>query len=443
MGIYNSIGCVVVERPTVEDLLTIFGLTEKEKEIYVFLSKHGIQKISQISNSMNINKGLVYRLLKSLEQKGFVEVTLENPTRYIPVEVEKIIDEYIESKRQEAAIIENSKQDLLSDWKEIEKPVLDSPLERFSIIESEKKVFNKICQMVKETKEELVSIATVNGLLRAETYGVLDNILNHPSMTKLKIRYITSANEDNISSIKYLMAKLNSVLSLRGKHPELQSNQLPRLVIKDGEEILLFINESPQIITDPSSDIVLCTNCKSIVHSFYDLFEDVWSKSSDIEVIIRQIEEGKPPEFMELLKDPIKAKRIFIDFLNNSKKEIFIVTSSERLIHIPKNIDLLKKWHSKGISIKIMAPVTVQNRKAVQQLLEFSDIRHIPVAYADLTIIDDSHLFQFNKFSPNYSNLNFEDVLYTNESNYIKKTKKILLELWKKTNNHPYTSIGK
>lgn len=417
-------------------MLKTFGLTDKETEVYVYLAKQGAQKTSHIAKALKANKGLVYRILKSLEQKELVEVTLESPTRYIAVPFEKLIDNYIKSKREEAALVEESKQDLLSDWKKISQPELESPLERFSVIEGEKKVFHKISQMVKETKKEFVSIATTNGLLLAQKYGVLDEILNHPSNSEIKIRYITNVDKDNITSIKFLLAKLNSVFSLKGKHPDLQYSIFPRLVIRDNEEILLFINEHRRTDSTLPTDTALCTNCKSIIQSFYGFFEDVWSKSSDIEDVIQEIENGTPPPIMELIKDPSTAKTMYYDALNTAKKDVLIVTSSKGLLEIEKNIDLVKRWCKNGVSTKIMAPITNENLKSTHRLLEFCEIRHIPVGYREITIVDSRQLFQFN--NPILTNndeeeKNFQNVFFTTNFNYIEETKRILSDVWKFT----------
>ena len=62
----------IVGKNTLEDMLKTIGLTDKETEIYIFLAKHGVQKISQISKSLKTNKGLAYRVLKNLQQKGLI-----------------------------------------------------------------------------------------------------------------------------------------------------------------------------------------------------------------------------------------------------------------------------------------------------------------------------------------------------------------------------------
>ncbi len=137
---------------TIKKTLRDFGLSEKEVDIYILLGKKCPLKSGEIAKQLKLNKGQVYRKLKSLQKKGVIESTLEYPTRYTAVEFEKIIDSFIKSKREEVDQIEESKDDLLSDWKKISQTELESSLERFSVIEGEKKIFQKISQMIKETQ---------------------------------------------------------------------------------------------------------------------------------------------------------------------------------------------------------------------------------------------------------------------------------------------------
>jgi len=148
---------------------------------------------------------------------------------------------------------------------------------------------------------------------------------------------------------------------------------------------------------------------------------------------------------MEFIKDPEIAKNRYYEALNNGKNEIMIVTSSKRLIQISKNINLLEKWCNKGVTTKILAPVTTENLKATQILLLFSEVRHIPVGYRETTIIDDNKLFQFNTSSFNSRDSselwNYDNVLFTNDLNYIAETKKILFDVWKKTHTPSFANV--
>ena len=424
-------------RGLIKKTLQDFGLSEKETDVYIILGKKGPLKSGEIAKQLKLNKGQVYRKLKSLQKKGVIESTLEYPARYTAVAFEKIIDSFIKSKKEEVDRIEKTKDDLISDWGKIRQIELDSSLERFSVIEGEKKIFNKISQMIKETKKELVSIVSVYGLLRADHYGIFEDVFNHPLKKEIKFRFLTQLTKDNLKTVKKVLGKIGSDLDFKGRDPERSTTITPRMVIRDNEEILLFISDEK----DPSSirniQATLFTNCRSIIKSFYSVYQELWNQSLPITDRINEIESGKSPSIMELIKDPKISKKKYYDALDKAKKEILIVTSPKRLNEISKNIDLIRKWCKNGVSTRIMAPITSENLNATQKLLSCSEVRHIPMGYRETTIIDENTLFQFNKPCPSGFDdcelLNLENVFYTNDTNYINQTKKILFNIWEKT----------
>ena len=110
----------MAEEP-IRKVLKNFGLTEKEAEVYIFLAKHGVLKGGEIAKGIKTDKAEVYRILKSLQTKGLLESTLEAPTRFTTVTFETVLDLFVKAKRDEAALIESTKKDLLSDWKNIQQ----------------------------------------------------------------------------------------------------------------------------------------------------------------------------------------------------------------------------------------------------------------------------------------------------------------------------------
>src|SRR3989304_4140414 len=157
---------------TVEKVLKDFGLTEKEIEVYVFLAKHGVLKSSEVARQIGKDKAHVLRILKSLQRKGLVESTLEAPKRFTAVSLEKVLDEFVKAKRDEAAQIENAKKALLLYWKNVGKTKPEAPLEKFVVVEGNNRVYSKISQMITATKNSLSTISTVSGLLRADQMGL-------------------------------------------------------------------------------------------------------------------------------------------------------------------------------------------------------------------------------------------------------------------------------
>jgi sugar-specific transcriptional regulator TrmB len=85
------IRCDFLSQETVKNALKNFGLTEIETEVYIFLAKRGGLRTGQVAKQLKKNKGQVYRILSNLKKKGVVEATLEFPTRFVAVSLEKII----------------------------------------------------------------------------------------------------------------------------------------------------------------------------------------------------------------------------------------------------------------------------------------------------------------------------------------------------------------
>jgi sugar-specific transcriptional regulator TrmB len=207
------------------------------------------------------------------------------------------------------------------------------------------------------------------------------------------------------------------------------------MVIRDEEETLFFIDPIKGGFTTEQDDVCLWTDCKSLVHAFLAMFEDFWRNATDIEERILEIESGKETPKTHVLHDAESAHKKYHDTLRSAKNEIIMITSSKGLVACWKSINFVKEWIRKGISIKLMAPVTNENFDAAQQLLRCCEVRHVPVSYLRTTIIDGKHLFQFkNPPSENESleeKMHFEDAFYSDDPEYVDKTKAMMDDKWK------------
>jgi len=416
-------------REALEVALRDFGITAKETEVYIFLVKRGAQKTSQISKQLRMNKGLVHRVLKNLQKKGLVEATLEYPTRFTAVAFENVINAFIKAKQEEVARIEEAKETLLSDWKEISKSELESALDKFSVIEGKKKILQKISQMIKEADSKLSAISTVSELLHLDQFSVFDFSHHNEAKPKVQFNLLTELNRGNLKAAKLLKAKLKAGFDFKGRNPDLGFAAFPRLLIKDNEEIMFFITRSEQ-------DVCFCTNCKSLIRAFTSVFNNFWSNSTDIDQKIMELETGKPLRKMILIKDAESARRRYEALLKNAQDEVLIVTSSEGLVELYNRMEQLKRWNERGVAVRILAPVIEKNFQVSQKLLEICEIKHLPISYLGTTLIDGQHLFQF-KHSPlkteDSSALSlFRNTFYTNDLEYIEKTKNMLQDIWEK-----------
>ena len=419
---------IVLGSEALANALKEYGVTEKEVEVYIFLVKHGAQKTGHIAKQLKKNKGLVYRILKNLQKKGLVEATLEYPTRFVAVQFEKVIDSFIKSKQKEITRIIETKKDLVSDWKKISKSELESPVEKFVVIEGRERIFQKMSQMIKETNFQLSVISTVSDLVRAEQFGVFDLVYHHRLKSKIQFHILTELSNQNLKAMQLLRATMKG-FDFRSRNPDLGFAAFPRLVIRDNEEILFFITRTQQ-------EVCLCTNCKSLIKAFMGVFNNLWINSTDIDHKIMELVTGKPISKMTFIKDSETAKRKYELLLKKAQTEIIVVTSSEGLIEFYKCLMCLKELTERDKTVRIMAPIIKNNFEVAQKLLEFCEVKHIPFNFLETTIIDGKHLFQFRnpplEKKKSFMQPNFSKTFYTNDFKYINKTKKTFNDIWSK-----------
>ena len=418
---------------TIKKILKNLELTEKEAEVYIFLSKHGVLKCGEIAKGMKRHKAQIYRILKILQTKGLLESTLEAPTRFTAVPFETVLDLSIKAKRDEAAQMEKTRQDILSYWKSIHQPGLAPPLGKFVVIEGNHKIYPKMSQMIKETKNQLSAVATVPGLARADQFGIFDAIFTHPLRSSIQFRFLTDLSNQNLGAMKTVLKRIPETgFNLKGRTPDL-GLQSPRMIIRDEEEILFFITPRTDANTT-EQDVCLWTDCKELVHSFSAVFEDFWRNSTDIEQKIAEIESGSTPQRI-FIGNGEEAEKTYREIVSSAKKQILMLTSSQGLAALYENTALTEAWIKRGISVKIMAPIRSENLKAALQLSEYCPVRHVPSGYLQTTIVDETHLFQFNSPPHDLEKLDaptqFENTFYTSDNAHVKRIRLMLNSIWK------------
>ena len=417
----------------IKKVLKNLELTEKEAEVYIFLAKHGVLKGGEIANGMKRHKAQIYRILKILQTKGLLESTLEAPTRFTAVPFESVLDLSIKAKRDEAARMEKTRQEILAYWKNIRQPELKPPLGKFVVIEGNHKIYPKISQMIKETKNQLSTAATVPGLARADQFGLFDAILVHPLRSKIHFRFLTDLTNQNLTIVKTVLKRISETgFNLKGRTPDLGLRS-PRMVIRDEEEILFFITPKPDAPAT-EEDVCLWTDCKELVHSFSAVFEDFWRNSTDIEEKIAEIESSKSERiFMSKLEE---TEKTFREILASPKKQIIQLTSSQGLVNLSEKTALIEAWIKKGISVKIMAPITNENLESALRLSEYCQVRHVPSGSLRTTIVDEKHLFQVASSSHEPEKLgDSPQFVYSTDRVRVKRIGIMLNSMWKGASN--------
>jgi hypothetical protein len=181
-------------------------------------------------------------------------------------------------------------------------------------------------------------------------------------------------------------------------------------------------------------DVCLWTDCKELVHAFSTVFEDLWRNSTDIEKTMAEIESGSVSQRI-LIGNAEAAKKAYDEIIGSAKEQILMLTSSKGLVSLWENPVLKEAWRKRGISVKIMAPITTKNLKAALQLSKHCPVRHVPPGYIETTVVDKKHVFQFNpslrdQESPETTR-HFENTFYNSDREHVKTITLMLNSIWK------------
>ena len=104
-----------------------FGLSQVEAEVYFFLAQASLVKGRDITKTLKLHKRQVYRSLKSLRAKGMIQATRERPARFSAVSLERVLDQFMKTKKEQAKALQASRKELLSTWSSlIEKDSAES-----------------------------------------------------------------------------------------------------------------------------------------------------------------------------------------------------------------------------------------------------------------------------------------------------------------------------
>jgi sugar-specific transcriptional regulator TrmB len=425
-----------VSKEKVLKTLEELGLSKLDARVYFFLANKGPTKAKEVTLALKIAKQQLYPSIKSLQRKGLVNASLERPARFSAVSFEKALDLFAKAKMEEAISIQQSKGSLLSDWQSILIEEAEDKSAKFTVIEGRKYIYSKIQQMIQETKSRFSFVSTVPGLARADQYGLFDAAFNHPLKSKMRFRFLTEISDQNVNAVKMLLKRISRCgLNLEGKTPDLGLKLCSRMVIKDEEETLFFIDHREGGFATEQDNVCLWTDCKSLVRAFLAMFDDLWRYSTDIEKRIVEVETGRQIGTTRIINDCETAQKEYQETLRLAEKEVILMTSTEGLIKSWKNKGLLKEWVERGVSVKIMAPITSKSVKAVQKLPKCCEVRHVAATYLETTLVDGKHFFQFETPSPDNkkpkSKPYFGNILHTNNPEYVEKTKRMLNDLWR------------
>jgi signal transduction histidine kinase len=242
----------------------------------------------------------------------------------------------------------------------------------------------------------------------------------------LKQRYIFQITKESVHYCKELMRTGN--------------NELRHM---DDIEANFTVNEKEYLGSITFNEIqqqqAIYSNMREIVEQQHSIFDTLWDKSVPAEDVIRNIEEGVEPEFIEIISDRHKATGIYIDLAKSIQKEgLILLADSKAMIRADRLgiIDyLIEASSQKDATVKIICPLSKENSYIVKRILSEAPAAKIVnsgSSHSGMFIVDSKKFLRFELKDPKAEE--FSDaigfIVYSNGKVSVSSSKSFFELIW-------------
>jgi sugar-specific transcriptional regulator TrmB/predicted transcriptional regulator len=420
----------------VTKFLQILGLSKREIQVYMFLAKSGVQSTSFVAKRLKMERVQAYRTFKKLQEKGFIEATLERPTRFTIVPFEALVDSFINAKKNEITNLTDQKQPLLTAWQSISAPESEYPVAKFSIITGKKKIHAKMLSMIEESNAEVIVLTTALGLIQEDIAGIFDTAFISSQERNIPFQVITEISHENLKIVERIDRSISEEkLNIKLRHVNMSSKFFPRFLIKDEEEAMLYAPFGDEASVLNLEDEGLWINDKMFISVLKAFFVQMWQSGVEASRRIDELKSGIPIGETLIIKDPEEAWSKVTEVLDSAKRDIVIITTSQSINRLSEK-DPLINYFKKGLKIQLMASIDLDNLEPAQRLSTRYEIKHVPISYLTMMLVDNKHLFMFkmpplNDFGTE-SAFYLPDTFYSSDPSQIERVSEMLSDIWKR-----------
>jgi sugar-specific transcriptional regulator TrmB/CBS domain-containing protein len=416
--------------------LSNLGFSKREVQVYMFLAKSGAQSTSFVAKRLKMERVQAYRTFKKLQEKGFIEATLERPTRFTVVPFINLLESFIEAKKGEVENLSSQKESLLSSWRTVSAPESDYTVAKFSVISGKKKIHVKMLNMIDEAQKGVYVLTTGLGVIQEDIGGVFDAVVDAAKKRDIQFKIIADISKENYRIMERLDKRIASEKTkVETRHLNLNTRYFPRFLIKDEEEAILYASSGDEASILNIEDEGLWINDKMFISILKAFFNQMWQIGVDADRRIDEIKTGVPIGETLVIKDPEEAWQKVEQMLDNAKEDVILITSSQSLISLIEK-DPFEKHHKAGVKFRLMAPIDLDNLEAAKKLSANYEIKHVPINYMTMMLVDDRNLFMF-KSAP-LSDVSDESFFYLNETVFTndprssERVSEMLNDTWKR-----------
>ena len=266
--------------------LTQLGLTVLESRIYLGLCKNGKLSTKEISKVTKTAQSDIYRVVKSLQNKGLVEKQIEKPVRYKAISFETGSIFLLDRRKAECKDLQKKISRIN---RQLKKKSMDKNSlvyeSQFVMIPKRENIVRKIGEAIERSEEEVNLVLSWKRL----DAGLTDTFLESSERAwsrGVQFEIVVEAPQNQRAKKKAVeFCRINPMCHIRFL-PDCPKTVLG---VYDKKEVFVIVNPMEDLL-DSSA---LWSNNQSLVTAIHEYFELLWLISMENPVIAQT---SKPPE---------------------------------------------------------------------------------------------------------------------------------------------------
>ena len=290
--------------------------------------------------------------------------------------------------------------------------------------------------MIEESRSQVIFLTTALGLIQEDIAGIFDSAINTSQERNVQLQIITDISPENLKVVERIDRSISDdKLNIKLRHVSMTSKFFPRFLIKDEEEAILYAPFGNEASVLNLEDEGLWINDKMFISVLKAFFVQMWQTGIDASRRIEELKSGIPIGETTVIKDEEEAWAKVTGVLESAKKDIVVITTSQSINRLAED-DPLLNYFRKGLKVRIMASIDLDNLDPAQKLASRYEIKHVPISYLTMMLVDNKHLFMF-KMPPlsdfgNESAFYLVDTFYSTDPSQIERVSEMLNDIWKR-----------
>jgi sugar-specific transcriptional regulator TrmB len=267
---------MIIREEFLSRLRKIFDLNLYEARVWTALLSRGVSTAGELSNIGNVPRSRTYDILESLEKKGFVNMKLGKPIKFIALKPDEVVERVkrnlvIEAADKSKRLEKLKDEDVLTELNGLFTDGIKfvEPHELSGSLKGRTNLYNHLDMIARNATKTLTIVTSEEGLNRK-----VENIkaaLEKANKKGVDIRIAAPITKNNIKTAR----ELSKYADVRHSD-DIQA----RFAVADNKEAMFMLMDDADV--HPSYDVGIWANTPFFANSMMQMFDIAWKNMTPL-----------------------------------------------------------------------------------------------------------------------------------------------------------------